>query len=197
MANRTVISRPLTSAQAEQLIICELMVVANTCEIEYKRFYAMNELALKYPQIKFSSGNLTWNLDRLLEASSSFEPSVYIDTADFLIGSQGIELNIFAYFDEEDEVKKNYGKNLPANFTSVLFKSSLLKIDGRKIKPAKKSALGYLSSVNISVFEASNSIVPIYFLAIDNPKSQLKSLDKYETFSYYVEKVLSSSFLIN
>lgn len=161
MANRNFPFKPYSNPQMEQLMMCDLLPIAN-CSIEFQRYDAMNLWANIFPNLTWSGPiMLTGYLDRIIKSAISYKPQYEYAEASFeILFRRDFKIETFS----DIVLRIEYPIENMSNISLTLFKSKLLRID---IQIVWDQYNQYELFVNMTVFQA-NSNTPLLTQLIDS-----------------------------
>ena len=96
----------------------------NCSSLEYQRFYAMNIWINQFPKLKFTGPSLSRYLDKLVNQSKTYKPSLMFDE---------VYLHLYGYTLSFDSYRANWTKVTlnQTDFSFIAFNSSQLRIDSQ------------------------------------------------------------------
>lgn len=151
---RSVITNP-TNAQLEKQLVCYLLSQSNCSSLEHQRFSAMITWIYRFPALKFTGPSLRFYLDKQVNNSRTYKPSLMFNLTD---------LNIYQY---------NFN-NYQANLTKIVaLNSSQLRIDCEIVAGSRHQAA--LSWVNFTFILPKGSNPPMLTYNYNTASTSLKN----------------------
>lgn len=151
MSNRNFLLRPYSNPQMEQLMMCDLLPVAN-CSSIFQRFDAMNLWANIFPNLTWTGPiTLTGYLDRIIRSAMNYKPKYEYAEASFEILFRGnFKIETF----NDIVLRIEYPVENMSSINLTLFKSRLLRIDVQIVKDQYNS---YELIINMNLFQANSN----------------------------------------
>lgn len=127
MSNRNFLLRPYSNPQMEQLMMCDLLPVAN-CSSDFQRFDAMNLWSNIFPNLTWTGPvTLTGYLDRIIRSAMNYKPKYeYVEASFEVLFRRNFKVETFN--DIVLRIEYPIDENM-SNISLTLFKSRLLRID--------------------------------------------------------------------